>query len=267
MKKYITVIAILAVAGLLVWAKFIKTGPTAPAENPPTAETTPPEAPAPAATAPSATEQPSAPSPAPVQKPSPAATTIKIISPAANVQWVLGADNSIKWSAESGENGAIYLVNEATRKTEGWILSSAGPHQTSYVWDTRQIYLERYSGLKKDITPGQYSIHMKFDGRQPEIATAVFGIIPTTAVQTISRAIAIKNYAFSPAAMNVKSGDLVVFTNNDSVLHRVVSSKFGPYTLNPGETVTLNTAILSPGTYPYYCDIHPAMQASITVAQ
>ena len=78
--------------------------------------------------------------------------------------------------------------------------------------------------------------------------------------------ISIQGMAFQPAKITVKAGSTVTWVNNDSAPHTVTSTDGGPLasgTLNRGYSysVTLD----KPGSYSYYCKIHPRMRATIIV--
>jgi plastocyanin len=80
-------------------------------------------------------------------------------------------------------------------------------------------------------------------------------------------AVAIKNYAFAPAALTVKVGTKVTWTNDDTAPHTVTVDsgpvKFNSPTLQKGDSFTYT--FTTPGTYSYYCAVHPDMVASVTV--
>jgi len=80
-----------------------------------------------------------------------------------------------------------------------------------------------------------------------------------------SHAVAISNFAFSPAELGIKAGDKVTWTNNDSVQHTVTgdNAEFDSGLLSPGQsfTQTFNNA----RTFTYHCTLHPMMKASIKV--
>ena len=77
--------------------------------------------------------------------------------------------------------------------------------------------------------------------------------------------VAIQNFSFNPATITVDVGTTVSWTNRDSASHTVTSSDqvFDSPTLEQGKTFqfTFNT----PGTYNYFCRIHPSMKAKIVV--
>lgn len=78
--------------------------------------------------------------------------------------------------------------------------------------------------------------------------------------------ISIQDFAFNPTECWVDAGDTVTFVNNDQAPHTATSddgNAFDTGTLQPGQSasVTFSTA----GRFPYHCNIHPSMQALITV--
>lgn len=91
---------------------------------------------------------------------------------------------------------------------------------------------------------------------------------PETAAATGAVAVDIANFAFAPATIDVKVGDTVTWTNNDSAPHTVTQkpsgSGFQSGTLQPGETFeyTFDTA----GTYDYYCEFHAGMRGQVVVS-
>lgn len=74
-------------------------------------------------------------------------------------------------------------------------------------------------------------------------------------------------YKFSPAELTVNVGDAVTWTNHDQAPHNVVISdgpeKFTSPLLQTGQSFTYTFA--KPGTYSYYCSVHPDMTAKVTV--
>ena len=87
----------------------------------------------------------------------------------------------------------------------------------------------------------------------------------TTAANTVQ--VSIQNYAFSPASLSVAVGTTVVWTNKDTAPHTVTISsgpvKFSSPDLQTGDSYTYT--FTTPGTYDYYCAVHPNMTASVTV--
>src|SRR5579872_5846613 len=79
-------------------------------------------------------------------------------------------------------------------------------------------------------------------------------------------AVNIDNFSFSPATITVKAGTAVTWTNRDDIPHTVVAddkSSFKSKVLDTGEIFTFTPT--KPGTYPYFCSIHPKMTGKLVV--
>ena len=78
--------------------------------------------------------------------------------------------------------------------------------------------------------------------------------------------IEIKDFAFNPHTITVKSGDTVTWINRDEEPHTVVSvqKQFKKSTaLDTDQTFTITAG--APGTYTYFCSVHPKMTGTIIV--
>ena len=83
----------------------------------------------------------------------------------------------------------------------------------------------------------------------------------------------IVGFAFAPAELTIRAGSEVTFTNLDSFSHTATAGSgdepmptlFDSGRLPQGGSFTF--AFADPGTYVYYCAVHPAMEASITVEE
>jgi plastocyanin len=88
---------------------------------------------------------------------------------------------------------------------------------------------------------------------------------PQAAAPTDGTSIGIENFNFVPADLTVKAGTTVVWTNHDDVEHTVTSSD-GSYSSQSIQTDTqFSHTFDAPGTYTYFCAIHPFMTAKVTV--
>jgi plastocyanin len=80
-------------------------------------------------------------------------------------------------------------------------------------------------------------------------------------------AVAVNFHAFAPAMLRVAVGTTVTWTNEDDTPHNIVSTAdpraFRSAALDTGESFAFRFA--APGTYGYYCSLHPTMQGSIVV--
>lgn len=75
--------------------------------------------------------------------------------------------------------------------------------------------------------------------------------------------VTIQNFAFSPQTLTIKSGATVTWTNMDSAPHRIKSDTFNSNNLSQGQSFEYK--FNTPGTYDYYCSIHPSMSGQIIV--
>jgi len=83
----------------------------------------------------------------------------------------------------------------------------------------------------------------------------------SSGVQTYD--VAVVNFSFSPAALDIKKGDRVVWTNQDSSTHSISGNDFESKILNKGESFSFTFD--SAGAYDYICGIHPYMSGQVLV--
>ena len=89
---------------------------------------------------------------------------------------------------------------------------------------------------------------------------------PSDAVTT--DAIDIKGFEFAPGDVTVKVGTTVTWTNRDSVKHNVaVDSGDGPDGPLLAKDETYSYTFDTPGAYPYHCDPHRSMTATVYVTE
>jgi glucose/arabinose dehydrogenase len=105
-----------------------------------------------------------------------------------------------------------------------------------------------------------------------------------TAVSIEPDASDLADKAFNPSIANIKVGDTVVWTNNDPIIHTIVEGNpslpspastirpeasttdigFGSGFLNQG--MTFKHTFDKPGTFNYYCSVHPTMVGKVVVS-
>ncbi|MDX3189588.1 cupredoxin family copper-binding protein [Streptomyces sp. MN03-5084-2B] len=82
-----------------------------------------------------------------------------------------------------------------------------------------------------------------------------------------TQTVMMQGYAFSPAALTVRVGDTVTWMQHDEAPHDVVTTSapvaFRSPQLSAGQSWSYT--FRQPGTYQYYCSVHPDMRASVTV--
>ena len=82
-----------------------------------------------------------------------------------------------------------------------------------------------------------------------------------------SNEVKIDNFSFTPQTLTIPAGATVKWTNKDDVPHTVVETnqKFKSKALDTDETFSFT--FTDPGTYEYFCSVHPKMVAKVIVEQ
>src|SRR6266446_1086198 len=80
--------------------------------------------------------------------------------------------------------------------------------------------------------------------------------------------IEIKDFAFNPQTITVKSGERITWINHDEEPHTVVSVE-KQFKKSPALDTDQEFTVVagSPGTYSYFCSVHPKMTGTIVVKQ
>jgi plastocyanin len=75
----------------------------------------------------------------------------------------------------------------------------------------------------------------------------------------------IKDFMYGPREITVPAGTPVTWTNHDEEPHTITSATgaFGSTGLSHDETFT--QTFPQPGTYAYFCALHPQMRATVVV--
>jgi plastocyanin len=97
------------------------------------------------------------------------------------------------------------------------------------------------------------------------------GSRPSSAMSTDDKSaststVKIDNFSFGPATITIPAGTTVTWTNNDDVPHVVSSDDNKMFKSKALDTDDhFSFTFTKPGTYNYYCAIHPKMTAKIVV--
>ena len=77
----------------------------------------------------------------------------------------------------------------------------------------------------------------------------------------------IDNFTFAPAQLTVKPGTTVTWLNADDIPHTVVATDkaFRSKALDTDDTFAFT--FTTPGTYEYFCSLHPHMKAAVVVSE
>ncbi len=77
--------------------------------------------------------------------------------------------------------------------------------------------------------------------------------------------VTIDNFSFTPQTLTVQAGTRVTWVNKDDVPHTVTSvdKKFHSRALDTDERYSFT--FTAPGTYKYFCSVHPHMRGTVIV--
>src|SRR5215467_1181296 len=80
--------------------------------------------------------------------------------------------------------------------------------------------------------------------------------------------IEIKDFAFNPQTITVKSGEKITWINRDEEPHTIVSVE-KQFKKSPALDTDQEFTIIAgaPGTYTYFCSVHPKMTGTIVVQE
>ena len=87
----------------------------------------------------------------------------------------------------------------------------------------------------------------------------------TTQQATTTGEVKIDNFSFGPGTLTVPAGTTVTWTNRDDIPHTAVSTDgaFKSKVMDTDEKFSYTFA--KPGTFPYFCSIHPKMIGKVVV--
>jgi len=81
-----------------------------------------------------------------------------------------------------------------------------------------------------------------------------------------AKQVTIDNFSFSPTTITVPAGTEVTWVNHDDIPHTVVSDDKSTFKSRPLDTdEKFSFTFAKPGTYNYFCSIHPKMTAKVVV--
>ena len=92
------------------------------------------------------------------------------------------------------------------------------------------------------------------------------GVLVARAQTAAAAAVSIDNFTFNPQQMTVKAGTTVTWTNKDDIPHGIAATgnafkRSAAMDTDDSYSFTFTT----PGTYQYFCYIHPHMTGTIVV--
>ena len=97
------------------------------------------------------------------------------------------------------------------------------------------------------------------------IASAITATMTGAPARAEDAAVKISNFTFSPPQITVKAGTTVTWTNDDDIPHTVTSSTLAFKSAALDTDDKFSFTFTTPGTYKYFCSLHPHMTGTIVV--
>lgn|SRR5262245_228555 len=94
---------------------------------------------------------------------------------------------------------------------------------------------------------------------------AVATVFPAVSAQAANAEVQIDQFTFAPSRLTVKAGTTVTWINDDDIPHTVASSSklFKSQALDT--TDKFSFTFTTPGSYEYFCSLHPHMTGTVVV--
>jgi plastocyanin len=106
---------------------------------------------------------------------------------------------------------------------------------------------------------------MKLFGVLARGAMAGLVLAAASVAQATNVEVKIDNFVFNPQQITVKAGDTVTWVNHDDIPH-TATSKTGSFRSKALDTDDkFSFTFTTPGTFAYFCALHPHMTGSIVV--
>jgi plastocyanin len=96
-------------------------------------------------------------------------------------------------------------------------------------------------------------------------ALAATTLLPSSAARAEDGMVKINDFQFAPARLTVKAGTTVTWRNKDDIPHTITSTTraFKSKALDTDDIFAFT--FIEPGSYEYFCSLHPHMTGTIVV--
>jgi plastocyanin len=186
-------------------------------------------------------------------------------------EWGWGTDDSAQALAYLKRFGSVSVLNghihQVMQKVEGHVsfhtaMSTAFPQPAPGTAPSPGPMKVDADRLKKVLGLSRMSFH---DVNHPIAITDVPLEEEMKTAAPGGQQVVVDNFSFAPATTAVSVGTTITWTNRDDVPHNIISTekKFASPVLDTDQTFT--HTFEAPGTYPYYCSIHPKMTGQVVV--
>ena len=95
--------------------------------------------------------------------------------------------------------------------------------------------------------------------------TVTVSLIALHALAATPPTVGIKQFTYAPSALTVPVGTTVTWVNHDEETHTITSTTGAFSSMGLGHDETYAQTFTKPGTYQYFCALHPYMKATVIV--
>jgi Icc protein len=187
-------------------------------------------------------------------------------------EWGWGTDDSERALAYLKRFGSVSVLNghihQVMQKVEGHVsfhtaMSTAFPQPAPGSAPSPGPMKVEAARLKKVLGLSRLSFH---DINHPIAITDVPLEEEMKTAGAGGQQVVVDNFSFAPTMAAVPAGSTITWTNRDDVPHNIVSTeqKFKSPVLDTDEQ--FSHTFDAPGTYKYYCSIHPKMTGQVVVS-
>ncbi len=184
-------------------------------------------------------------------------------------EWGWGTDDSVRALSYLKRFGSVSVLNghihQVMQKVEGNVtfhtaMSTAFPQPAPGTAPSPGPMKVPADRLRKVLGLSRLSFH---DVNHP--IAIIDAPLESDMTSAGAHDVVVDNFSFAPAAASVAAGTTITWTNRDDVPHNIVSTerKFKSPVLDTDER--FSHRFDEPGTYNYFCSIHPKMTGQIVV--
>jgi plastocyanin len=127
----------------------------------------------------------------------------------------------------------------------------------------KSVQIKKGNNMRRSVSTGVFlaALWLGIAGLGAGAGTVTAGAQPKPETMEVK----IDNFTFGPAALTVMVGTTITWTNRDDIPHTVVSTDkaFKSKVLDTDEKFSFTFS--TPGTFSYFCSIHPKMTGTVVV--
>jgi amicyanin len=102
-------------------------------------------------------------------------------------------------------------------------------------------------------------------GRALAAASALAAPLLLGAAAPSATVVKIDNFTFAPPTITVRAGSTVTWVNDDDIPHAIAADDHSFKSKVMDTQERFSTTFAKPGTYSYFCSIHPRMTGKVVV--